>query len=92
MATFAANRLHGMLENVARILAIEMLAAAQGIEFHRPQHSSDALEEIVDKIRAVSPRYTSDRSLSRDIETLADMIIDGAFSESAGDILPSFAV
>ena len=45
MATFAANRLHTMLDNVNNIVAIELLAVAQGIHFHHPQKSSDVLEQ-----------------------------------------------
>ncbi len=55
MATFAANRLHTMLDNVEKIVAIELLAAAQGIEFHHPRKSSPTLEKAIEKIRAVSP-------------------------------------
>ena len=45
MATFAARRLQPMIGNTAHILGIELLAAAQGIEFLRPLNSSAALEE-----------------------------------------------
>ena len=46
MATFAARRLQPMISNVAHIIAIEWLAAAQGIEFLRPLRSSPALEQV----------------------------------------------
>ncbi len=90
MATFAANRLHTMLENVAAIVAIEMLAAAQGIGFHHPQKSSAALEAALQEIRRVSPAYESDRGLSADVEALSRLILDGAFTGAVEDILPSF--
>ena len=45
MATFAARRLHDMLDNVAHIVSIELLTAAQGIEFHRPLKSSEPIEK-----------------------------------------------
>jgi histidine ammonia-lyase len=89
MATFAANRLHGMLENSAHIVAIELLAAAQGIEFHRPKKSSPAIEKTIAAVRSVSPRYEEDRSLSRDIRQLAAMIDSGEFCEHAASVLPS---
>lgn len=91
MATFAANRLHTMLENVAGIVAVEMLAAAQGIGFHRPQKSSDALEAALQEIRKVSPPYASDRGLSADIEAVTRLVLDGAFTAAVEDVLPSFA-
>jgi histidine ammonia-lyase len=91
MSTFAANRLHTMLDNVAKIVAIELLAAAQGIEFHHPKKSSPTLEKAIEQIRAVSPAYESDRSLARDIEEVAAMVNSGSFCDSGETILPSHA-
>lgn len=91
MATFAANRLHTMLDNVAKIVAIELLAAAQGIEFHHPRRSSTVLEQAFEKIRNVSPRYESDRSLAPDIEEIARLVDSGCFCEPGRSILPSYA-
>ena len=89
MATFAARRLHDMLENTADIVAIELLAAAQGIEFHRPKTSSPPLEKAVSALRRVSPSYTEDRALSRDVAKVAAMINAGEFCEHATSVLPS---
>ena len=89
MATFAARRLHDMLDNVAHIVAIELLAAAQGIEFHRPLKSSEPLENALKQVRAISANYTCDRSLSVEIEALAQTIDQGAFCGNARMILPS---
>lgn len=89
MATFAARRLHNMLENVAHIVAIELMAAAQGIEFHRPLKSSEPLKNALKQVRAISVTYTHDRSLSTEIETLAQEIDKGAFCDDARTILPS---
>jgi len=89
MATFAARRLHMMLANSEDIVAIELLAAAQGVEFHRPQKSSPALEEAITALRAVSERYTEDRSLSRDIARVAALIDAGDFCQHAASVLPS---
>jgi histidine ammonia-lyase len=91
MATFAANRLHTMLDNVAKIVAIELLAAAQGIEFHHPRQSSTVLEQALKKIRDASPRYESDRSLAPDIEEVARLVDGGCFCDSGKSILPSYA-
>ena len=89
MATFAARRLHDMLDNVAHIVAIELLAAAQGIEFHRPLKSSEPLENALTRVRALSERYSHDRSLSVDIHSLAQKVNEGVFCEDARTILPS---
>ena len=91
MATFAAQRLHGMLDNVANIVAIEVLAAAQGIEFHHPQKSSETIETIIAQVRHFSPPYDTDRSLSAEIEQLAGIIDGGSFCEHCRAVLPSFA-
>jgi len=89
MATFAARRLHDMIDNAAHIVAIELLAAAQGIEFHRPQKSSETLESVIVKLREVSPAYVEDRSLSADISRVAGMVEAGQFCRYANSVLPS---
>jgi histidine ammonia-lyase len=91
MATFAANRLHTLLDNVANIVAIELLAAAQGIEFHHPRKSSPTLEKAIEQIRDVSPRYEGDRSLAPDIRGIAALVDGGNFCEAGKPILPSFS-
>jgi histidine ammonia-lyase len=78
-----------MLDNVANIVAIELLAAAQGIEFHRPRRSSDRLERVVEQIRGLSEPYVGDRSLSEDIRTLAARTDAGLFYDDARAVLPS---
>jgi len=91
MATFAARRLHEMLDNSASIVAIELLAAAQGIEFHRPQSSSPILEKIVTSLREVSPAFTEDRSLSADVSRVTGLINAGRFCEYSASVLPSYS-
>jgi histidine ammonia-lyase len=88
MATYAALRLQAMLDNVAQIVAIELLAGAQGIEFHHPRTSSKILESVVASIREVSPAYVEDRSLSDEFAVLAARINQGSFYELAESILP----
>ena len=89
MATFAARRLHTMLDNVDNIIAIELLAAAQGIDFHHPKKSSPALEQILAIIREVSPVYTEDRALATDVTRVAAMVDGGIFCDWSASILPS---
>jgi histidine ammonia-lyase len=89
MATFAGRRLHTMIDNVAYIIAIELLAAAQGIEFHRPQKSSAVIEEVIAELREISPRYEQDRSLSSDICRVAATVDHGVYCKHASSILPS---
>lgn len=89
MATFAGRRLHTMIDNVADIIAIELLAAAQGIEFHRPKKSSPVIEDVIAELREISPRYEEDRSLSSDIRRVAAIVDHGAYCVHASSILPS---
>ena len=89
MATYAARRLHTMLDNVADIVAIELLAAAQGIDFHHPQKSSPPIESAIAALREISPHYDDDRSLSSDIRRVAATIDEGIYCRYAQSILPS---
>jgi histidine ammonia-lyase len=77
MATFAARRLQPMLKNTAHIVAIELLAAAQGIEFLRPLRSAPGLEGVLRLIRSVSPAMMQDRSLARDMEAVHHLVAAG---------------
>ena len=80
MATFAARRLQPMIANVAHILAIEWLAAAQGIEFLRPLQSSPPIEGALALLREQVPALGDDRYLAPEIERAAEMLASGALS------------
>lgn len=80
MATFAARRLQPMITNVAHILGIELLAAAQGIEFLRPLKSSPALEQAHALLRAQCPTIETDRYLAPEIERATALVTGGALS------------
>ncbi len=84
MATFAARRLGAMLDNTAHIVGIELLAAAQGIEFLRPLKSSHALEETFALLRQACPPMPEDHYLAPDIERAKALIDSGAFAALAG--------
>ena len=80
MATFAARRLQPMISNVAHILGIELLAAAQGIDFLRPLQSSVALESAHALLRSGCPAMMQDRYLAPDIEAASALVRSGALS------------
>jgi histidine ammonia-lyase len=82
MATFAARRLTPMLHNTAHIVAIELLAAAQGIEFLRPLTSSPAMEGVMRLVRSVSPAMMQDRSLAPDMTALQSLVLEGAVGDA----------
>ena len=80
MATFAARRLQPMIANVAHILGIELLAAAQGIEFLRPLRSSPPLEQVHALLRGGCPAMMQDRYLASDIEAASALVRDGSLA------------
>lgn len=80
MATFAARRLHDMAANTAGIVAIELLAASQGVEFHAPHETSPALRRALATLRARIPAYGEDRFFAPDIATATEMVESGAFA------------
>lgn len=79
MATFAARRLSDMVDNTAGIVAIELLAAAQGIDFHRPLQSATLLEEAMAALRQKVAFYEEDRYFATDIQHAKDLIGSGLF-------------
>jgi histidine ammonia-lyase len=79
MATFAARKAGQIVDNTANVVAIELLAAAQGIDFHAPLKTSPVLQEMHAKVRTVSERLTQDRSLAGDVERVRGLIAAGAF-------------
>ena len=80
MATFAARRLQPMIANTAHILGIELLAAAQGIEFLRPLRSSAALEQAHALLRLQCPAMPTDRYLAPDIGHATALVQDGSLA------------
>ncbi len=69
--------------NAARVLAVELLAACEAVEFHRPLRSSAALEAVVAAVRAHVPNHGQDRVLGPEIEALAGLVLDGTVEEAA---------
>ena len=80
MATFAARRLQAMVHNTAHILGIELLAAAQGIDFLRPLQSSALLEEVHALLRQQVPKMKQDRYLAPDIAHATLLVQGGALA------------
>ena len=91
MATHAARRLARMLDNAAGVVGVELLAAAQGIDFHRPARSSPALESVHAGIRAEVPFYAEDRYFAPDIEAASAWVRSGRFRSLLATRLPSRA-
>ncbi len=77
MATYAGRRLLSMVENTTGIVAIELLAACQGIDFRRPLKTSPALEKVVALIREKVPFYEKDRYFAPDILAVKTLLNRG---------------
>ncbi|HET9401236.1 MAG TPA: histidine ammonia-lyase [Candidatus Acidoferrales bacterium] len=84
MGMAAARRLKPMLENLRRVLSIELLAAAQGIDLLAPLKTGREAQRAQALVRSVSPTVDQDRSLSADIEKVAELIKHGEFSKLIG--------
>jgi histidine ammonia-lyase len=79
MGMTGAIKLRQIVEHTERILAIELMCAAQALEFRRPLKSSSRVEQAHDEVRKVVPRLERDRVLAPDIEALAGAIRAGKF-------------
>ena len=80
MGMTGALKLRSIVDNVERIVAIELMCAAQAIEFRRPLRSSPQLERVHEAVRAVVPRLEQDRVLAKDIDGLSAAVRSGAFN------------
>src|ERR1700712_2975299 len=77
MATFAARKLGDIAENVAHILAIELLAAAQGVDLRSPHLTSPRLQPVMQSIRADVAHYELDHYFAPDIVAVAKQVTSG---------------
>jgi histidine ammonia-lyase len=89
MAAHGARRLVAMAENAANVVAIELIMAAQGCDFHTPMRSSAPLERIRVCLRERVPRLEHDRYLAPDIAAAADLVRSGALAGVARVDLPN---
>lgn len=84
MAAHAAVRLTRMNANLARILAVEAMSAAQGIAFRAPLQTSPKLLAAIETLRAAVPVLEADRYMAGDIERAAELVRSGALIRAAG--------
>ncbi|TBW41041.1 histidine ammonia-lyase [Siculibacillus lacustris] len=90
MAAHGAHRLHRMARNLAHVLAIELVAAAQGLDFHSGLASSPPLERVRATLRARVPTLGDDRFLAPDLAAAAELILSGAIEAAVAPLaLPS---
>ncbi|MCL6263047.1 histidine ammonia-lyase [Craterilacuibacter sp. RT1T] len=90
MATFAARRLRDMADNTTGILAVELLAACQGLDFRAPATSSPPLEDAKALLRTEVAFYDQDRYFAADIERAVALIARASYNRYAlPGLLPS---
>jgi histidine ammonia-lyase len=89
MAAHGARRLAAMAENAVNVVAIELIAAAQGCDFHAPMRSSAPLERVRARLRERVPGLDHDRYLAPDIAAAADLVRAGALAATAEVSLPN---
>ena len=84
MGMGAALKLKQVLMNVERILAIELLCGAQGVDLHRPLHPGIRNREVVTLLRKIVPFLEQDRALTLDIEQIRRLVSAGVFAAILG--------
>ena len=84
MAAHGARRLLEMADNAGTVIAIELLAAAQGCDFHAPLASSAGLEAVRALVRRHVDHLEDDRALYPDMQAATRLIRSGAVVEAAG--------
>ncbi len=84
MSCHAARRLTEMAANLEGIVAVEALAAAQGVEMRAPLATSPRLQRVLAAIRAAVPPLVEDRYVAADIEAAAALVRSGALVAAGG--------
>ncbi len=88
MAAHGARRLGRMVENLNYILGIELMCAAQGVEFRAPLLTSAPLQQVIARLRADIPALAEDRYLAPELETAKQLVSSGAILTAVGTPMP----
>jgi histidine ammonia-lyase len=80
MAPIAARKAATIARNTAGIIAVELIASAQGVDYHSPLKTSEGLRNVHAKVRALSPRLETDRYWADEMAALQSAILDGEFA------------
>jgi histidine ammonia-lyase len=80
MAPIAARKAAQIARNAAGVVAIELIAAAQGVDYHAPTKTSPSLQRVHALVRSGSPHLDSDRYWADEIAALQSLVLEGAFS------------
>lgn len=77
MAPIAARKAGQIARNAAGVIAVELIAGAQGVDFHVPLRTSPKLQKIHSAVREISPHFTSDRYWADDMAALQSAVLGG---------------
>ena len=80
MGMTGALKLRQIVEHAERIVGIELMCSAQGLEFRRPLQASCEVERAHEVVRTIVPKLEQDRVLAPDIEAMAAAVRNGAFN------------
>ncbi|MFY0712529.1 histidine ammonia-lyase [Seonamhaeicola sp. NFXS20] len=80
MGSISGRKFNQILDNLEKILAIELMYGAQALEFRRPNTFSDIIEENFKIIRNEVPKLEDDRALKADIDKMIDLVKRRAFN------------
>lgn len=83
MGPTAAWKAARVVANTARVLAVELLAACEALDFRRPLRSSEALDAVHARVRQSVPTHGQDRVLGPEIEALAALLRTGGVLDAA---------
>ena len=78
MGNAAGLKAWQVLANAERVLAIELLAVAQAVEFLAPLQPGKGVRATREFVRSLSPRLRDDRPLAGDIEAVSAAVRDGS--------------
>jgi histidine ammonia-lyase len=77
MAPIAARKAAQIARNAAGVIAVELMAGAEGIDYHAPLKTSARLREVHDAVRALSPHFTADRYWADEMSALQSAVLAG---------------
>jgi histidine ammonia-lyase len=80
MAPIAARKAAAIARNTAGVVAIELITAAQGVDYHAPLRTSAPLQELHSAVRAISPHLEADRYWADEMSALQSAVLDGSMS------------
>ena len=89
MGPIAARKALCILENTERILGIEALAAAQALDLRRPLVPADGPRAAWERLRTEVPYLDADRILHEDLESVAELVREGALLSAAEGVVGS---